>query len=408
MVAFDQDQRRSALLNDGELPISEPGLAELLHCHRNHIRFTSEIEEIEKCSLIYISNDVSTDTANQSDVSAITRLVETIVSRLKPNSVLVILSQVPPGFTRQLVSRFENELSQNGIQVYYQVETLVFGNAVERATKPERFIVGCMDSAVGLVDQYQQLLSRFGCPILRMGYESAELAKIAINSMLVSAVSATNMLAEICEKIGADWSEIAPALRLDKRIGSNAYLNPGLGIAGGNLERDLATLRNLAQERGTDAGLVDEWIELSSYRRDWVLRILHREIMPLRPKPVVAVWGLAYKADTDSIRNSPALAMVETLVGFTVRAYDPIAVLPDRLRSKVLQCASALEASRGADVLIVMTPWPEFSSYDVSQLNENMAGHFLIDPFGMLASRVRGESNLSYFRLGAPALRGTQ
>src|SRR5439155_15766795 len=134
------------------------------------------------------------------------------------------------------------------IQLHYQVETLIFGRAVERALFPERFMVGCADPGQPLPQGFDEPLAAFKCPILPMLYESAELAKIAINIFLVASVTATNTLAEVCERIGADWGEIAPALRLDKRIGSSAYLSPGLGLSGGNLERDLATVLGLASE----------------------------------------------------------------------------------------------------------------------------------------------------------------
>ena len=157
-----------------------------------------------------------------------------------------------------------------------------------------------------------------------MRFESAELAKISINMCLVSSVSTANTLAELCEKIGADWSEIVPALKLDKRIGHYSYLAPGLGIAGGNLERDLATVCNFADEYGTDAGVVRSWIANSRHRRDWALRTLQAELLSKAKDPVIAVLGLAYKQDTHSIKNSPSLALLEHLKDCQVRVYDPV------------------------------------------------------------------------------------
>src|SRR3970282_1279053 len=153
---------------------------------------------------------------------------------------IVVLAQVPPAFTRGK--------QRPGRLLYYQVETLIFGRAVERALQPERYIVGCADPALPLPPAYQGFLQAHGCPILPMRYESAELAKISINMFLVASVSTANTLAELCEKTGAEWSEIVPALKLDKRIGPHSYLAPGLGIAGGNLERDLATVCRFADE----------------------------------------------------------------------------------------------------------------------------------------------------------------
>jgi len=166
---------------------------------------------------------VPTDDRGGSDLAPLDALLATVDAALGKDAVLVILSQVPPGFTRARL--------KPGRILHYQVETLVFGRAVERATLPERFIVGCADPAKPLPPAMETFLKAFGCPILPMRLESAELAKISINMCLVAAVSVTNVLADLCERINADWSEIAPALKLDKRIGQFAYLAPGLGLA---------------------------------------------------------------------------------------------------------------------------------------------------------------------------------
>ncbi len=211
-------------------------------------------------------------TPGVSDLSGIRKLIDQVAGALGPEAVLVVLCQVPPGFTRALTSVPHDRL-------YYQVETLVFGRAVERATEPERYIVGCADPAKPIDPRLRAVLEAFGCPILPMRYESAELAKISINMCLVASISVANTLAELCEAINADWSEIVPSLRLDRRIGQYSYLVPGLGIAGGNLERDLATVIRLADQHGTDAGVVRAWQANSRRRRDWAARAIRRMLV---------------------------------------------------------------------------------------------------------------------------------
>ncbi|TMI78225.1 MAG: hypothetical protein E6H04_12820 [Bacillati bacterium ANGP1] len=185
--------------------------------------------------------------------------------------MLVVLSQVPPGFTRSV--RFPPE------RLFCQVETLITGQAIERATQPERFIVGCADPTAPLPGPYAAVLGAFRCPIFPMRYESAELAKIAINCCLAATVTVANTLAELSERVEADWGEIVPALRLDRRIGQHAYLAAGLGLAGGNLERDLATVVRLSAAAGSDAGVIRACVDNSRYRRDWALRTLHAEVL---------------------------------------------------------------------------------------------------------------------------------
>ena len=157
-----------------------------------------------------------------------------------------------------------------------------------------------------------------------MRYESAELAKISINMCLVASIGVANMLAELCEGIGAVWSEIVPALKLDRRIGAYSYLAPGLGIAGGNLERDLATVERLAVAHNTDAGIVRAWLANSRHRRDWAARTIRTALLDAKPDAVIAVWGLAYKENTHSVKNSPSLATIAQLPGTKLRLHDPL------------------------------------------------------------------------------------
>jgi len=241
VVGYDGDAARVRDIAAGRLPVVEPGLDELARGCAQRISFSSQVKDLGACDLVYISTDVPTDDRGESDLSGISASIGQVIASLSPRALLVVLCQVPPGFTRALPLPSE--------RLFYQVETLVFGRAVERATRPERYIVGCADPAKPLPEAFAAVLGAFGCPILPMRYESAELAKIAINCCLVASVTIANTLAELSERIGADWREIVPALKLDARIGQGAYLAPGLGIAGGNLERDLDHRAAIAGDR---------------------------------------------------------------------------------------------------------------------------------------------------------------
>src|SRR5262249_36843979 len=191
-------------------------------------------------------------------------------------------------------------------------------------SKPERFIVGVADPRKPLHAALQAYLGSFGCPILPMAYESAELAKISINFCLVASISVANTLAEICEHVGADWSDIAPALKLDKRIGPGAYLAPGLGIAGGNLERDLRTIIKIGEAENTDVGVVRAWLANSAHRKEWTWKTLKTEVLSPNADATIAVLGLAYKENTHSTKNSPSLALLENLRGKSIKVHDPV------------------------------------------------------------------------------------
>jgi UDPglucose 6-dehydrogenase len=339
---------------------------------------------------------VPTDEAGSSNLAPLRALIDTTASAAGPDATLVVMSQAPPGFCRGLAARLPATL-----RLFYQVETLVFGNAVERAIRPERYIVGCAGAKSGLPECYRRYLEAFGCPVLAMRYESAELCKIAINCFLVSSISTTNMFAEICEKIHADWSEIVPALRLDRRIGPYAYLNPGLGISGGNLERDLVTVENLAAEYGADARAVTAWLQSSSQRKDWALRLLlDRGFLNRGRETQVAIWGIAYKPETHSTKNSPSLALIRALQRYRLRTYDPAVRINHEEFPDVQSCDSPLEAAEGADVLVIMTPWKEFAEVLLPEVKRKMQGSRVVDPFMALDEGSCRRLGFDYYRLG--------
>jgi UDPglucose 6-dehydrogenase len=396
ILCFDPNTDRIAALNKGVLPISEPQLDDLVAKNSSRLRFTSESAELQSCDVIYVAPDVATDEQGQSDLQTINNLLDVVFKAARSDAVIVVLSQVPPGYTssKQLTSRI----------LYYQVETLIFGRAVERALFPERYIVGCADPAQALPEAYDKFLKAHGCPILPMRYESAELAKISINMCLVASVSTANTLAELCEKIGADWSEIVPALKLDRRIGPYSYLAPGLGIAGGNLERDLATVCNFADQYGTDAGVVRAWIKNSQHRKNWVARTLQQALTGKKSNSTVAVWGLAYKENTHSTKNSASISTILQLKDVRLRVFDPIVSWKNEWHSKTHVCSSELEALDGADALIIMTQWPQFKNIDPLEIVKRMKGRLILDPYSILPIGFAEEHGMDLHTLGRQPL----
>jgi UDPglucose 6-dehydrogenase len=398
VVGFHPSEDSVAAFKDGVFPIQEPGLQEFFDSCCRRIFFTADAADLRECELVFVALDVLTDEQNNSQLEPLSALIDSVAPHLQAGVTLVLLSQVSPGFSRNL--RKDLAATSKVGQVVYQVETLIFGRAVERALYPERYIVGVADPSQPLPHSLQRWHQSFGCPVLVMNYESAELAKIAINFFLVSSVTTTNTLAEVCENIGADWSEIVPALRLDSRIGPKAYLNPGLGIAGGNLERDLRTVQALAAEHDIQVDLVSSWQKNSQDRRDWVLRKL-RVSLPLdNPSVRVAVWGLAYKENTHSVKNSPSLALLSATEQVSKRAFDPaVKSLPFSFANLEL-VDTALDACDGADALLVMTPWSQFANVDPVAIAQRMRGGLILDPFSILPADQCLAAGLSHHALG--------
>lgn len=391
-ICFDADAARIASLAAGKPPVLEPRLPELLAKNKERLSFTSDSATLSGCDLVYVAPDVPTDDQGRSDLGPVDAMLEVAFDATRGDAVIVILSQVPPGFTRKR--------QRPGRSLHYQVETLIFGRAVERALDPERYIVGCADPGRPLPAAYMEFLGAHRCPILPMRFESAELAKISINMCLVASVSTANTLAELCEKIGADWSEIVPALRLDKRIGPHAYLAAGLGIAGGNLERDLATICNFADEHGTDADVVRAWITNSRHRRDWALQTLHGAVLSKVDDPVIAVLGLAYKQDTHSTKNSPSLALLAYLQPFRVRVFDPVVPASAVVNPRCHAATSELDACEGADALAIMTRWAQFGKLDPAQIARRLRGRVVLDPYAVLKPGACRTAGLEYHTLG--------
>lgn len=386
---YSDDVQAIQRLKNKDIYIEEPGLKALLLKQQQRIEYSDDSASLAGCDIIYLAEDVATNDNNEADTRRIEDLLQVVMDQANPDAVIVVLAQVKPGFTRSL---------QTKQCLYYQVETLVFGQALQRALYPERFIVGCKNKQTSLNPTFRALLERFNCPIYTMAYESAELSKIAINCYLVSSVMTSNMLAELSQAVGADWNDIVPTLRCDRRIGEYAYLNPGLGLSGGNLERDLASIISLSKRYSVNTNLVSTWLAQSNYYRQWVQRLLISGLLLEFENPRLAVLGLAYKPNTNSIKNSPAITLLNQLSGYRVKVHDPIVLH----RSFATQCVSMNEAIADADIIIVMTPWDEYQVIDAGFLRAHSRASIVIDPYGLLKNQRDQflERGYRYYSLG--------
>lgn len=392
VVCFDPDTGLIGRLKQGQMPVVEPDLDQLAAKNAARLSYTAEAADLARADVIYVAIDVATDDTGASDLGPLDRLLDITFAAARPDAAIVVLSQVPPGYTRKKIAP--------GRKLYYQVETLIFGRAIERALYPERYIIGCADPALPLDDAYKAFLLAHDCPLLPMRFESAELAKISINCCLVASISVANTLAEICEGIGAAWDEIAPALKLDRRIGPYSYLSPGLGIAGGNLERDLATVCRIGDSLNSDTGVVRAWVENSQYRKGWAARAVQAAVLQQKPDALLAVWGLAYKENTHSVKNSPSLATIGKLPTARLQVHDPVVPATAVKHPHVTGMPSALEAAAGADALLLLTPWQEYKGVDPALLARTMKGRDIFDPYGLLDGQACVAAGFTYHTLG--------
>jgi UDPglucose 6-dehydrogenase len=406
VVGIDSDEAIVGALNESEPPVHEPGLQELFGHNRGRMTFGTDFALLRDCPLVFITRDIPTDADNAGDLSAVTDLVDGAVPHLQPGVVLVLMSQVQPGFTRALGERIRTARPELAFELHYWVETLIIGDAVERFLRPERLILGCPDAGAPIAPILEAGLKDFEAPIFSMSYESAELAKTAVNLLLYSSVCSANQLSEICEEIGADWAEIVPALRTDRRIGPAAYLRPSLGVAGGNLERDLSTLQQVSRNEDLDSGLLDSLVNYNGKRYEWILRKLRRHVFDEVARPVIGVWGLAYKKNTQSTKNAFSLRLLRDLHGRAeFRVYDPwVKTAPVEGNAEAAEDRDGV--LDGADALLVMTDWDEFARADARTLVERMRRAVVIDCTGVLADVCLGREGVRYVSMGRGVWQG--
>ena len=387
---FDSNTETIKVLNKKKSPIYEKNLDFSIKKNFSKLNFTTEIKNIFKCDIVYISQDVPTNDQGKSNLNKIKKQINLVLKNLNKKAILVILCQVPPGFCRKI--------NWPKKQLYYQVETLIFGKALERASFPERFIIGTEKNDNKISKVYKNYLKTFRCPILNMSYESAELAKISINIYLISTVTTSNILSEICEKVNANWKDIIPSLQLDKRIGKFAYLEPGLGISGGNLERDLNTLSELQKKNRLYDQFLDDLKQYSKIRKNWILTYVKKISNKYNLKDIT-ILGLAYKKGTHSIKNSPAINLINKLNNYKLKVFDPI--VKANFRKKNLKvCKNVEDAIKNTDLLIITTPWSTFKKINLNFLKKNVSLKTVIDPFSILNRQKLQRNGIKQISMG--------
>ena len=387
VLCFDPKKNLINNLRKKRIHIDEPYLKESIDKVEKKISFTNKIKELNKCDFVFIAIDINTDDLGNSDLTELKYLINIVNNSLKNSIPLILMSQVNPGFCQSInINR----------DFYYQVETLIFGEAVKRATSPERIIIGSENEKIS--QKYLVFLKKFTEKIIVMNYQTAELCKVAINCFLISSVTTTNLLAEICEKIGADWSKISESLRLDRRIGKYAYLKPGMGISGGNLERDLKTVSNISKKVGSYEKIFNNWSENSNYRKNWVFEKLNFNLIKTRRQPLITVWGLTYKENTHSLKNSPSLKLLSKITKYKLNLFDPI-IKKIYINGKCFYSLKSLNNTLiNSDALCIMNASKMFEYINYKFFNK-MNQKLIIDPLGILDKKKLPKQS-KYIKMG--------
>jgi len=412
VVGVDPDPEVVAGLNEDRPPVDEPGLAVLLREMRSAGRLTfatGSAGAVGAAGLVWIAFDTPVDDEDQADVDWVIERSADVLGHAAPGALVVLSAQLPVGSAAALGRRMA-DAGRDDLHFACVPENLRLGRALQTFRSPDRFVAGVAASEDRA--RLEAVLERFGSPVEWMGVESAEMTKHALNAFLATSVAFINEVAAICERVGADASDVARGLKSEERIGPRAYLAPGDAFAGGTLARDIRFLSRLARDQGLPAEVVEGVAASNAEHRKWSRRALTRLFGASSSNGHgladrrIAVWGLTYKPGTNTLRRSSALELCRWLAGegASVRAYDPaISTLPTGAPAAIELAGSPVAALEGADALVVCTPWPEFRQIVAGEVAASMMRPVVLDPGGHLRETLGNAPSLRYVRVGVPA-----
>jgi len=372
----DVDGAKIDRLNRGEIPIYEPGLAESIDRNRARLHFGTELAPaLEHARLLFVAVGTPPTYSGDADLSAVHSVVRAMPT--SKHHALVMKSTVPVG-TGSSIKRIFVEHGKSGFAYVSCPEFLKEGSALQDFLAPDRVVIGDDGNWAG--DAVAELYAPLQAPIVRTDVASAEMVKLAANAFLATKISFINEIANVCEETGADVLEVARGMGLDQRIGKH-FLRPGIGFGGSCFPKDVSALKQLAGNSGYHFQLLTAVIEVNELQKRRVVGKLQKHLGSLVGKRI-ALLGLAFKPDTDDMREASSLVLSARLQadGATVTAYDPVAEEEARkLMPGVRFAASALGAVTDADACVLVTEWKEFAALDWVQVAGAMAGSLVVD-----------------------------
>jgi UDPglucose 6-dehydrogenase len=372
----DVDAAKVEQLNRGEIPIYEPGLAECVARNSERMHFSTELAPaLEQARLLFVAVGTPPTYSGDADLSAVHAVVAAMPA--SEHHALVMKSTVPVG-TGAAIKRIFAEQGKAGFAYVSCPEFLKEGSALADFLKPDRVVVGDEGSWAG--DAVVELYASLGAPLVRTDVNSAEMIKLAANAFLATKISFINEIANVCEETGANVLEVARGMGLDHRIGTH-FLKPGIGFGGSCFPKDVSALKQLAGNSGYHFQLLTAVIEVNELQKRRVIGKLQKHLGSLVGKRI-ALLGLAFKANTDDMREASSLVLAARLQadGANVTAFDPVAEGEARKLMVGVEFAnSALGALDGADACVLVTEWPEFGELDWAAAAERMRGLVVID-----------------------------
>ncbi len=394
ITCVDIDREKIGMLNQGEIPIYEPGLDELIEKNKERLTFTTNLAQaIEGAEAVFIAVGTP-DKHGRADLSAVFKVAESIKAAANDYLVVINKSTVPVGTGKKV----QNIFADKDLDVASNPEFLREGAAIGDFLNPDRIVVGtATQQAKEVMQRIYEPLTTQGRPILFTDIPSAEMIKYAANAMLATRISFVNMLAPLCEKAGADIQTVAKGMGLDTRIGPK-FLNAGIGYGGSCFPKDVKALIHTLKEHDCQASILESVESINAYQKRLAITKL-KKFIPILNGKTVALWGLAFKPETDDIREAPSLVLIERLKreGAFIRAYDSTAKeAVEKLHPDITYTETPLEATETADALIIATEWKEFQ-----QINpELIKAKIIIDGRNVFDATKMRELGFTYTSIG--------
>ena len=402
VTCVDVSDERVGKLREGHIPIHEPGLEEVVArgLESGRLRFTTDHgEAMRGAQFAFICVQTPPADDGSADLSFVQAAAEDLAKHISSYMVVINKSTVPVG-ARDFVERVIRQRLPENVEfdVASNPEFLREGTAVFDFMHPDRVVIGtASERAAGLLTELYRPL---GAPLIVTDPASAEMIKYASNTFLATKISFINAIANICDAVGADVKDVALGMGYDARIGFE-FLKPGPGFGGSCLPKDSAALIRTAEENGYDFRLLRGVLEVNDEQHRVIVRKLERNAGGLSGK-TIAVWGVAFKPNTDDVRDSPALAVMDLLKesGARVRAYDPVVGEAVYQRNGIERAPGPIEAAEGADAVLVLTEWNEFRWLDFGRVREVMKTPVIVDARNLLDPHTLRQMGFTYEGVG--------
>lgn len=406
VICIDKDERKVAMLQDGIMPIYEPGLEEMVkrNTEEGRLSFSSDLADgVRRSTVIFIAVGTPPKDSGETDLSYIEAVAREIAEHLDSYKVIVNKSTVPVGtgdFVRRVIR--DNRRNDVTFDVVSCPEFLKEGSAIQDSLDPDRIVIGAPSQTVAM--SLLELYAPIEKPMLITDVESAEMIKYASNAFLATKISFINAIANICEKAGADITQVAKGMGYDKRIGKE-FLQAGLGYGGSCFPKDTLSLRHVATKFDEPTSIFDAVIQVNTDRVPRFLRRIEERMGDLSGK-TIGILGLAFKPNTDDLREAKSIEIIEALQakGAAIRAYDPIAAdgAQKILSSDVTFCENAYQVAEGCDAVVVVTDWNEFKNLNLERLRDAMKTPVIFDGRNIYSPEKMRKLNIEYYSIGRP------